>query len=191
MLYILRIFFVNDANPFVAASFSIPAMQVVAENDSTVEVCITMTTAPAGGSLAKKVYLTLSTMSGTGKILLRIARELRSKEECKYSLASEEDGDFIALMKSVAFTPGFFDGNMVCANVTVFPDGLVECEEDFTVTLTLNTIEDNLFLGNNSTDVTLMDSDGMIFNNASSKCFQTLKSPCSWILFCAYNGNCS
>ncbi len=51
---------------------------------------------------------------------------------------------------------------MVCANVTVVPDSMVECEEDFTVELTLDTIKDSLFRGNNLTRVTLMDSDSML-----------------------------
>ena len=42
-------------------------MKVVAESDGTLEVCITMMTFPSGGSLAKDVDLSLSTMSGTGK----------------------------------------------------------------------------------------------------------------------------
>ncbi len=56
----------------VAASFSIPAMQVVSENDSYVEVCVTMTTTPAGAMLANEVDLTLSTINGTGKIIFRV-----------------------------------------------------------------------------------------------------------------------
>ena len=53
---------------FAAAIFSIPSMEVVAESDGTLEVCVTMMTFPSGGSLAKDVDLTLSTMSGTGKV---------------------------------------------------------------------------------------------------------------------------
>ena len=49
---------------------------------------------------------------------------------------------------------------MACANVTVTIDSLVECEEDFTVKLMLDTIKDNLNLGNNSTHAILGDSDG-------------------------------
>ena len=50
---------------------------------------------------------------------------------------------------------------MQCANVTVLSDGLVECEEDFTVELTLSTTGGGIQLGNNSTSVILIDSDGM------------------------------
>ncbi len=68
---VTQIYFpITDTNLSVAASFSIPAMVMVAESDSTVEVCITMTTAPAGAMLAKEVDLTLSTMDGTGKIII-------------------------------------------------------------------------------------------------------------------------
>ena len=49
---------------------------------------------------------------------------------------------------------------MVCANVTVASDNLVECEEIFTLELFLDTIKDSLSVGNNSTLITLKDSDG-------------------------------
>ncbi len=46
---------------------------------------------------------------------------------------------------------------MLCANVTVFSDGIVEFLEEFFVELTLNTIKDNIFLENDSTIVILAD----------------------------------
>ncbi len=69
-------------------------------------------------------------------------------------------GDFTALYAPLSFSSGSTDGDRKCVNITVISDQLVECEEDFTAVLTLDTIEDNLFLGNNSTTVTLTDSDG-------------------------------
>ncbi len=50
----------------------------------------------------------------------------------------------------------------MCTNVAVVSDGLVECEEEFTVELSLVTDKQNLDLGNNSTAITLVDSDGMV-----------------------------
>ncbi len=44
-------------------------MVMVSENDSYVEVCITMITTPVEGMLAEEVDLTLSTMNGTGIIV--------------------------------------------------------------------------------------------------------------------------
>ena len=79
--------------------------------------------------------------------------------------ASDTASDFTDLSKPMSFTPGASNGERVCVNITVLSDGLVECEEDFTVLLTLNTAEDNIFLGNNSTVVTLLDSDGRVDNN--------------------------
>ena len=64
----------------------------------------------------------------------------------------------------LSFTPGSSDGDMVCINATVLSDDLVECEEDFAVALTLNTVGDSIELGNNSTAVTLIDSDGATFS---------------------------
>ena len=66
----------------------------------------------------------------------------------------------------VTFTPGLTDGAMMCANISLASDMMVECEEDFTVNLELNTIKDNLGLGSNSTRVTLVDSDCKLSNLA-------------------------
>ncbi len=43
----------------------------MAESDSTVEVCVTLATFPMGAELTKQVDLTLSTMSGSGKLRLQ------------------------------------------------------------------------------------------------------------------------
>ena len=74
--------------------------------------------------------------------------------------ATDISGDFENLTMPLSFTPGASNGERVCINITVLFDGLVECEEDFTVVLTLDTVGDNIFLGKNSTAVTLLDSDG-------------------------------
>ena len=59
------------------------------------------------------------------------------------------------------FESGMSDGSVVCANVSLSMDSLIECEENFTVELTLETIKDCLSLGENTTTiVTLQDSDG-------------------------------
>ena len=74
--------------------------------------------------------------------------------------ASDTDGDYVTLSNlALVFLSGSSDGDTVCANITVASDLLVECEEVFTVELTLDTTKDNLNVGNNSTFVTLMDSE--------------------------------
>lgn len=77
-------------------------------------------------------------------------------------LATEADGDFISSSIPIFFSFGSVDGDVVCANVTVLPDGMIECEEDFVVNLALNTVGENIALGNNFTVVTLADSEGNI-----------------------------
>ena len=42
-------------------------MDIVAESNSVLEVCVTMMTSPSGGTLAMNVDLTLTPISGTGK----------------------------------------------------------------------------------------------------------------------------
>ena len=64
-------------------------------------------------------------------------------------------------MIPVVFESGMSDGSIVCANVSLSMDGLIECEENFTVELTLETVKGSLSLGENTTTVvTLQDSDG-------------------------------
>ena len=76
-------------------------------------------------------------------------------------VASSGSGDFEALDNVyLIFAPGSKDGSEECVNVTVIPDDLVECQEEFFVQLTLNTIKDSLTLGNDTTLVSLVDSDG-------------------------------
>lgn len=59
------------------------------------------------------------------------------------------------------FISGSGNGAQMCANVTVIPDNLVECDEEFTLRLTLLTNKESLSLQNNFTSVVLLDSDGM------------------------------
>ena len=115
-----------------------------------------MATAPAGAMLAKEVNLTLTTVDGTGNdnSFINISTTY------KHLLASDADGDFTPLAMSVAFTSGSSDGDMVCVNVTVLADAMVERVMNFTVELTLNTEGDSLSLGNSSTLVLITDSNG-------------------------------
>ena len=59
------------------------------------------------------------------------------------------------------FSAGASDGDVVCANVTVLPDSVVENKEEFIFELTLNSTKSSLSIGNRSTIVTIIDSTGM------------------------------
>ena len=61
----------------------------------------------------------------------------------------------------LTFSPGSADGTKVCTPLTAFADQLVECEEEFFVSLALVTPGSSLSLGNTATTVTLTDGDGM------------------------------
>lgn len=52
----------------VAATFAIPTMATIAESDSTLTICITMTTRSPGGIIAHEVLVSLSTVDGTGDL---------------------------------------------------------------------------------------------------------------------------
>ncbi len=83
------------------------------------------------------------------------------KTSLKIISASDTDGDFIAFTMPVTFTSGSSDGAMMCVNVTVVADAMVERVMNFTVDLTLETIKENLNVGISSTLVILVDSDGI------------------------------
>ena len=68
--------------------------------------------------------------------------------------------DFTALSaEEVTFLVGDADGQERCATVDLTDDDLVECDEDFTVSLALVTSKPNLSLGTDMTTVTISDSD--------------------------------
>ena len=74
--------------------------------------------------------------------------------------------DFSGMSLPVMFEFGMIDGSMVCENVSLSMDGIIECEENFTVNLILETIKGSLNLGANTTTVvTLQDSDGKCLHN--------------------------
>ena len=70
--------------------------------------------------------------------------------------------DFVPLDTVLVFAAGSSGGATECANVTLVADSMVECQEEFTVELTLDTVKGSLSLGNSQTAVTLMDDDGTI-----------------------------
>lgn len=75
--------------------------------------------------------------------------------------ASVDDGDFLPFMMTLTFPSGSSDGNMACANITVLSDNMVEFEESLSVELNLENEMDSLSIGNRSTTVKLLDSDGI------------------------------
>ena len=61
--------------------------------------------------------------------------------------------------EEVTFMIGDADGQERCASIVLSEDDLVECEEDFTVSLALVTSKPNLSVGTDMTTVTISDSD--------------------------------
>ena len=63
------------------------------------------------------------------------------------------------LNKPVMFYVGERNGSERCTNVTLNEDLLVECEEEFSVSLMIATDKPNLSLGNDVISVTIVDSN--------------------------------
>lgn len=64
---------------------------------------------------------------------------------------------------SITFPTGSAGGAEMCASVTVNSDHMVETEEYFIVMLALETSGTSLSLGRNTSVITLIDSDGIVF----------------------------
>ena len=62
-------------------------------------------------------------------------------------------------MEEVTFMVGDSDDQERCVDIVVMLDNVVECEEDFIVTLSLETEKPNFILDGNTTVVTIMDSN--------------------------------
>ena len=80
------------------------------------------------------------------------------------SLFSAISSDDFSPLSSVplTFSKGSANGAKACTPLTAVADNLVECGEDFTVILELISSGTSIRLGNNSTAVSLIDSDGML-----------------------------
>ena len=73
--------------------------------------------------------------------------------------------DFAELMEQeVIFEVGVTDGMSRCADITLIADNLVECEENFTISLALETMDKpNIMLGAGmtTTEITIDDANSM------------------------------
>ena len=76
--------------------------------------------------------------------------------------ANGDDVDYQSLLNvPVMFYAGDGNGTERCANMTLNEDLLVECEEEFNITLAIASDKPNLILGNTYTTVSITDSEGM------------------------------
>ena len=74
--------------------------------------------------------------------------------------SGSSDVDFDALsMQPVVFQSGESDGAEMCVNISIRNDLTVECDENFTVSISLESDKNNLFLGQDLTTVTIKDSN--------------------------------
>lgn len=136
-----------------------PPAASVTENSPTFIVCLTMRATPPSATLALEVVLTLSAVDGTGtrrKVCIQML-----VIHVHYYAATSSSGDFDPLSTPVNFPLGSSDNAVKCVSVMVNPDNLVESEEKFSLTLSLNNSGTSLNLGNHTSTVTLTDSDGV------------------------------
>ena len=76
--------------------------------------------------------------------------------------ATSGHGDYETLSMSVTFPTGSNDGTERCVSVNVHTDNAVESEEYFTVMLALVTTGTSFKIGNDTSTIVVMDSDGML-----------------------------
>ena len=80
-----------------------------------------------------------------------------------FNLLATMEMDYQSLTdEEVMFLVGDTNGTERCANITTFEDLLVECEEEFIVTLAIVPENANIFIDNANTTVSIIDDDGTI-----------------------------
>ena len=79
----------------------------------------------------------------------------------KLITAAFSDDDFTAASRHATFGPGTSEGIVMCISVAVFVDGLVESDEEFSITFEVVTNGSSISSGNDVTAVTLTDSEGL------------------------------
>ena len=65
------------------------------------------------------------------------------------------DSDYVAVSDTLMFPTNSVDGATQCVSITVTDDGVLEAEETFTLTLTVNTA--GVLTGNDVTNITIID----------------------------------
>ena len=70
--------------------------------------------------------------------------------------------DYNPISSILAFPAGSMDSAMVCSNITILPDTLVEGNETFEVNLSLETTERGVTLENDATVITIIDNEGTV-----------------------------
>lgn len=159
--------------------FSISDLSSVTESDGSFSVCSVMAMTSPVVTLAVEVTVSLFTMDGTGtmkeacqgKSLIWGWREVnftareKVRKSGKYKAylftATSGSGDYEPLAEPVTFPAGSADGAEMCVSVSVNSDHLVEAEENVTVRLALVTAGTGFALGNATSTIALIDSDGM------------------------------
>lgn len=79
----------------------------------------------------------------------------------KHTTTAFSDDDFTSASRRATFGPGTSEGIVMCISVEVFVDSLVESDEDFSIEFEVVTTGSSISTGNDATDVTLIDSEGL------------------------------
>ncbi len=134
-----------------------PAAGAPAEADTPFSACAILSSGVA--SLAVEVVVSLTTADGTGKHVMSSGGGLL-EILCFLHPATGGTDYAVLAAEAVTFLAGDADGQQRCADIALTDDTLVECAEDFTVSLALVTDKPNLSLGAaDTTTVTIADSD--------------------------------
>ena len=137
-----------------------PTTASVEEADSLFMACVMLTTID-DVSLDVNLVVLLNTTDGTG---LFDRDYIMMTSPPSLSSATAMNMDYQSLTdEEVIFLPGDTNGTERCANITIQEDLLVECEEDFNVTLVIQAEKSNLFLENSITTVSIIDSNGKLY----------------------------
>ena len=142
-----------------------PTTASIEEVDSPFMACVMLTTAE-NVMLDDIIIVEINTNENTGEIKNSTKTFY---DICAYILSTATNLDYEPLIdEQLMFLAGDSNGTERCINITILQDMLVECEEDFNITLTIVKEQQNLVLGEATTTVSIIDSDGTILTRATA-----------------------
>ena len=146
-----------------------PTTASIEEMDSLFMACVTLTTSDYV-TLDVEVEVELNTVDATGEFECKDFSSDTKLVSLYLAIAMGKtiDMDYLPLINEpVIFVVGDSNGTERCANITIQEDMLVECEEEFNITLSVIKEQPNFILGEATTIVSILDSDGKILSCAN------------------------
>ena len=153
----------------LVVTVSIPDMLSVLEDENTVAVCVTLISG-AAESTERDFTVTLTTDGELGNVQSTLATIVSYHT---HTPAALDGSDFTGVsMSPLTFAVGSANATMQCLDVSITDDTALELDKNFTVILA--TIDPDVMLENDMTDITILDDDGKVHATDTASSFREL-----------------